>query len=169
MMTMDSGCTFRRAWTHRSSLSFSVGAYPSERACHSQSAVAAITTIVITTVTPRHGAGGIGRSNSSGGPPWICSSRVSLRKNIRGNRSRCLKLEINEGITGSLSENDGERHDRADRGDGPCRQPDDGGFKTFVAHRPMHPHHAGGDDRDLKQLARGQNHVAARMAAEHSA
>src|SRR5207244_12123978 len=37
------------------------------------------------------------RSNSNGGPPWICSSRVGLRKNMRGKRSRCLKLEINEG------------------------------------------------------------------------
>ncbi|PYJ85255.1 MAG: hypothetical protein DME70_09835 [Verrucomicrobia bacterium] len=34
-----------------------------------QAVVVAITTILMTTAIPRHGAGGIGRSNSKGGPP----------------------------------------------------------------------------------------------------
>ena len=52
-----------------------------------------MTTIVTTTAIPRQGAGGIGRSNSRGGPPWICSSREGLRKNKRGSRTRLLKIE----------------------------------------------------------------------------
>src|SRR5206468_8056627 len=125
--------------------------------------------MVMTTAIPRHGAGGIGRSNSSGGPPWICSSRVGLRKNIRARRSRCLKLEINEGITGSLSENDGERHDGADGSDRPRGQTYHRAFETCVAHCPMHRNHTKADDSYLQQFARAQNHVAVRMAAEHSA
>src|SRR5438105_8998749 len=128
-----------------------------------------MTTIVMTTAIPRQGAGGIGRSNSSGGPTWICSSRVGRRKNMRGKRSRCLKLEINEGITSSLSENNRESHDRADRGDRPGRQTDHRGFKTFLPHRPMHPDQSDAYDSDLQQFAGSENHVAIGMAAEHSA
>src|ERR1043166_2493899 len=122
----------------------------------------------ITTAIPRHGAGGIGRSNSRGGPPWICSSRVGLRKNIRGRRSRSLKLEINEGITGSLSENNGKGHERSDGRDCPCGETHHRGFERFVAHRPVQANHTGADDCDLKKLARRQNHVAVRMTAKHS-
>ena len=77
--------------------------------------------MVMTTAIPRHGTGGIGRSNSSGGPPWICSARDGFRKNKRGRRSRSLKLEINERIASSLSKNDRTRHERPDGGDGPRR------------------------------------------------
>ena len=45
-----------------------------------------------------------------GGPPWICSARDGFRKNNRGRRSRSLKLEINERITGSLSKNNCAGH-----------------------------------------------------------
>src|SRR5438034_398778 len=50
------------------------------------------------------------RSSSSGGPPCTLSASFGLRKNKRGSRSMRLKLEVDEGIAGSLSENDGTRH-----------------------------------------------------------
>src|SRR5437588_8559652 len=126
------------------------------------------TAIVTTTAMPRQGAGGIGRSNSSGGPPWICSSRMCLRKNIRGRRSLSLKLEINEGITGSLSENNSARHHRADGSDRPCWQAHYSGFKAVLAHRPVQRDDTGGDDSDLEQFAGGKNHVAMLVLTEHA-
>jgi len=48
--------------------------------------------------------------------------REGLRKNKRGSRSRFLKLEIDERITASLSENDGTYHRGPNRGDRPGRQ-----------------------------------------------
>src|SRR5436853_6964614 len=81
-----------------------------------------MTTSTTTTVIPRHWIGGIGRSNSIGGPPWICSARDGFRKNNRGRRSRSLKLEINEGITRSLSKNYCASHQRPEGGHDPARK-----------------------------------------------
>src|SRR5438477_12920390 len=120
MITIDSGVTARRLKVHKSSLSLRVGPYPIERQYNSHPTVAATTTRTTTTVIPRHGTGGIGRSNSSGGPPWICSARDGFRKNSRGRRSRSLKLEINERITGSLSKNNCAGHQRPGGGNGPA-------------------------------------------------
>src|SRR4029077_19448469 len=104
-----------------------------------------MTTIVTTTAIPRQGAGGIGRSNSRGGPPWICSSREGLRENKRGSRSRSLKLEIDERITASLSENDGTYHRGPDRPDRQRRQTHHCRLKRVIAHGPMHRDHTGSD------------------------
>src|SRR5437762_13476678 len=101
--------------------------------------------MVTTTAIPRQGAGGIGRSNSRGGPPWICSSREGLRKNKRGSRSRSLKLEIDERITVPLSENDRARHRGPDHGDRPLRQTHYGGLNSVIVHRPMHRDQSDGD------------------------
>src|SRR4030095_4032398 len=109
-----------------------------------------MTTMVITTAIPREGAGGIGRSNSRGGPPWICSSREGLRKNKRGSRRRSLKLEIDECITASLSDNDGTYHSGPDGRDRPGRQTHHRRLKRVVAHGPMHRDHAGGDASNLQ-------------------
>src|SRR5438067_1872261 len=64
---------------------------------------------------PRQANCGIGRTYSSGGPPCTLSSCEGLRKNNRGRRSLRLKLEIDEGIAASLSQDDGAGHK------GPCR------------------------------------------------
>src|SRR5437762_13879244 len=104
-----------------------------------------MTRIVTTTAIPRHGAGGMGRSNSRGGPPWICSSREGWRKNKRGSRRRFLKLEIDERITASLSNNDGAYHRGPDRGDRPGRQTHHRRLKRVIAHGPMHRYDAGRD------------------------
>src|SRR5438093_13447306 len=106
--------------------------------------------MVTTTAIPRQGAGGIGRSNSRGGPPWICSSREGLRKNKRGSRSRSLKLEIDERITVSLSENDRARHRGADRSDCPVRQTHYRGLKRVIAHPPMHRDQSGSHASNLQ-------------------
>src|SRR5436305_5971186 len=106
--------------------------------------------MVTTTAIPRQGAGGIGRSNSRGGPPWICSSREGLRKNKRGSRSRSLKLEIDERITVSLSENDCARHRGPDRGDYPVRHLHYRCLKRVIAHCPMHRNHTDGNASNLQ-------------------
>ena len=77
---------------------------------------AAMTISTTTTVIPRHGSCGIGRSYSRGGPPCTLSTCGGLRKNKRGSRSLSLKLEVDEGIAVSLSENNGAGHE------GPCRR-----------------------------------------------
>ena len=64
---------------------------------------------------------GSGAQTPSAGHREFASALVGVRKNSRGSRSRCLKLEINEGIAASLSENDRAHHDGADGGDGPRR------------------------------------------------
>src|SRR5437773_1430035 len=92
---------------------------------------------------PRHGICGIGRSNSSGGPPWTLSASVGGRKNKRGSRSMRLKLEVDEGITGSLCKNDGTRHQGPCRGYNPPWQTRYRGFDVDVAQRPMRKHHEG--------------------------
>src|SRR2546421_11001098 len=121
MITIDSGLTARRLKVHKSSLSLRVGPYPIARQYNSHPIVAATTTRTTTTVIPRHGTGGIGRSNSSGGPPWICSARDGFRKNSRGKRSRSLKLEINERINGSLSKKKCASHQCPGRAHHPAR------------------------------------------------
>src|SRR5207248_316486 len=128
-----------------------------------------MTTIVTTTAIPRQGAGGMGRSNSRGGPPWICSSREGLRKNKRGSRRRSLKLEIDERITASLSDNDGTYHSGPARRDHPRRQTHHCRLKRVVAHRPMHRDHTGGDGSNLQQFTRGKNRIAVWMLAKHPA
>src|SRR6476646_2956179 len=127
-----------------------------------------MTTIVTTTAIPRQGAGGIGRSNSRGGPPWICSSREGLRKNKRGSRRRSLKLEIDERITASLSDNDGTYHCGPDGRNRPGRHTHYRRLKCVIAHRPMHRDQTGGDASNLQQLTRGKHRVTVWMLAEHT-
>src|SRR3984893_6633519 len=121
-----------------------------------------------TTVMPRHGIGGIGRSYSSGGPPCTLSRGVGLRKNKRGSRRMRLKLEVDEGIAVSLSENDGASHQGPRRGYNPTRQTRHRSFDVAVAQRPMHQHHAGSDDGDLQHFAGRKNGVAVRVSAKHA-
>src|ERR1700682_2241910 len=128
-----------------------------------------MTTRTTTTVMPRHGIGGIGRSNSRGGPPCTLSLSVGLRKNKRGSRRMRLKLEVDEGIAISLSENDGASHQGPGRGYDPARQTRYGGFDVAITQRPMQQHHAGGDDGDLQHFARGKNDVAVSVSAKHTA
>src|SRR6478672_7011873 len=109
-----------------------------------------MTTMVTTTAIPRQGAGGIGRSNSRGGPPWICSSREGLRKNKRGRRRRSLKLEIDERITASLSNNDGTYHRGSDGCDRPGWQTHHRRLKRVIAHCPMHRDQTGGDGSNFQ-------------------
>src|SRR5439155_355804 len=107
------------------------------------------TTTTTTTAMPRHGICGIGRSYSSGGPPWTLSASVGGRKNKRGSRSMRLKLEVDEGITGSLCKNDGTRHQGPCRGYNPPWQTRYRGFDVDVAQRPMRKHHEKCYDADL--------------------
>ena len=97
------------------------------------------------------------------------SASVGWRKNKRGSRSMRLKLEVDEGIAVSLSENDGARHQGPGRGHNPARQTRHRGFDVGLAQRPVREHHEEGDDADLQHFARGQNRVAMRVPAEHSA
>src|SRR6185312_15415147 len=101
-----------------------------------------MTVIATITVMPRHGIGGIGRSNSKGGPPCTLSASVGCRKNKRGRRSLFLKLEVDEGITGSLCKNNGAGHQGPGRGDDPTREPSHRGFDVAVTEHPMHCNHA---------------------------
>src|ERR1700736_1124068 len=128
-----------------------------------------MTTSTTTTVMPRHGIGGIGRSYSSGGTPCTLSLGVGLRKNKRGSRSMRLKLEVDEGIAVSLSENNGASHQGPGRGYDPTRQTGYRRFDVAVPQRPMHQHHAGGDDGDLQHFAGGKNGVALGVSAKHAA
>src|SRR6266404_468899 len=128
-----------------------------------------MTTSTTTTVMPRHGIVGIGRSYSSGGPPCTLSLGVGLRKNKRGSRRMRLKLEVDEGIAVSLSENDRASHQSPGRGYDPAWQTRHRGFDVAVPQRPMQQHHAGGDDGDLQHFARGKDGVAVRVAAKHAA
>src|SRR6266403_2977352 len=168
MITIDSGVTARLLKVHRSSLSLRVGPYRIDRTYNSHAVVAATTTSTTTTVIPRHGTGGIGRSNSSGGPPWICSARDGFRKNNRGRRSRSLKLEINEGITASLSKNNCADHQRPGRGHDPARQTGHRCFDITITERAVDADHANGHARDLEHFARGEKGIAVSVPAEHS-
>src|SRR4051812_13704348 len=94
------------------------------------------------TVMPRHGWFGITRSKS--------------------------KLEVDECIAASLREDDGAGHEEPRRGYGPARQARDSGFQRDIAQRPVRDEEEEGDNRDLQNLARGQDCIAARKAAEHS-
>src|ERR1700730_17332348 len=128
-----------------------------------------MTMSMTTTVMPRHGIGGIGRSYSSGGPPCTLSLGVGLRKNKRGSRRMRLKLEVDEGIAISLSENDGASHQGPGRGYDPARQTCLRRFDVAVAQRPMHQHRGGGDDVDLHHFARRKSAVAVSVPAKHAA
>src|SRR5438067_13730802 len=108
-----------------------------------------ITISTTTTVIPRHSSLWIGRSYSRGGPPCTLSNCDGLRKNNRGRRSLRLKLEVDEGIAVSLSENDGAGHQGPCGGHDPARQTGHGRFDVAIAQRPMHKNHARGDKRDL--------------------
>src|ERR1700731_304723 len=120
-----------------------------------------MTTSTTTTVMPRHGIGGIGRSYSSGGPPCTLSLGVGGRKNKRGSRRMRLKLEVDEGIAASLSKNDGARHQGPGAGHGPARQARDRCLDVAIAEKRVHQDHAGSHDGHLQHLARGKNRVAA--------
>src|SRR6476659_1612084 len=98
---------------------------------------------------PRHGICGIGRSNSSGGPPWTLSASVGWRKNKCGSRRMRLKLEVDEGIAASLSENDGTRHRGASRGHNQRRQTGTVTFVMGLAHWSLRKHHEESYDADL--------------------
>src|SRR6476646_8174166 len=117
----------------------------------------------------RQGSCGIGRSYSCGGPPCTLSVSVGCLKNNRGRRSLRLKLEVDEGIAASLSENDGAGHERPRGCNEPARQTRHGGFDIAIAQKPMHKNHPRSDKRDLQHLARGKNGVAVRMSAKHAA
>src|SRR4029077_7743640 len=118
---------------------------------------------------PRQGICGIGRSNSSGGPPWTLSASVGVRKNKRGSRRMRLKLEVDKGIAASLRENDGAGHQSPRRGYKPARQTRHRGFDVGLAQRPMRKHHEESYDADLQHFASCQNRIAMRVAAEHAA
>src|SRR5204863_15741 len=81
-------------------------------------------------------------------------------KNKRGSRSLRLKLEVDEGIAVSLSENDSAGHQGPGRGHDPARQTRYGRFDVALAHRPMHQNHADRDDTDLQHFAGCKNGVA---------
>src|SRR5438477_6648389 len=100
-----------------------------------------MTMIATMTVMPRHGIGGIGRSNSKGGPPCTLSASVGCRKNKRGRRSLFLKLEVDEGITVSLGKNNGASHQRPRRCNNPTWEPSQRGFNVAVTSRTMHRNH----------------------------
>src|ERR1700731_1332152 len=127
-----------------------------------------MTTSTTTTVMPRHGIGGIGRSYSSGGPPCTLSLGVGLRKNKRGSRRMRLKLEVDEGIAVSLSENDGAGHQGPRRGHAPARQMRHGRFDVALAQRPMHQNHEERDNPDLQHFMGRKNGVAVRVSAKHA-
>src|SRR2546423_7318988 len=117
----------------------------------------------------RHGSCGIGRSYSRGGPPCTLSVSVGCLKNNRGRRSLRLKLEVDEGIAASLSENDGAGHERPCGCYDPARRTHHGGFDIAIAQKPMHQNHSGGHKRDLQHFARSKNGVPVRMPAKHAA
>src|SRR5581483_7504282 len=91
-----------------------------------------------------------------------------LLKNSRGKRSLRLKLEIDERITVSLSENNRARHE------GPyCRYHPRGGthhccFEVAIAQGPMHKNHARCDKPDLKYFAGGEDRAALGMSPKHA-
>src|SRR6267378_551695 len=117
---------------------------------------------------PRQGSCGIGRTYSSGGPPCTLSSCDGLRKNNRGRRSLRLKLEIDEGIAASLSEDDGAGHEGPCRCYNPARHTHHGRFDVAIAQGPVHENHPGGDERDLQHFTRSKNGVAVRISAKHA-
>src|SRR6266576_7156139 len=127
-----------------------------------------MTTSATTTVIPRHGTEGIGRSNSSGGPPWTLSALVGFRKNIRGRRRRSLKLEIDEGIAVSLSKNDGAGHERPGCGHHRARQARHRGFDVAIAQPAVRQNHTDRNDADLPHFAGGKNGVAVSVSAKHA-
>ena len=59
-------------------------------------------------------------------------------KNNRGRRSLRLKLEVDEGITVSLSKDDGAGHERPCRCHNPARQTHHGCFDIAIAQGPVH-------------------------------
>ena len=99
----------------------------------------------------------------------MLSSCDGLRKNKRGSRSLCLKLEVDEGIAVSLSENDGAGHHGPCPCYNPARQTHHGRFDVAVAQRPMHENHASGDERDLQHFTCSKNSVAVGVSAKHAA
>src|SRR5262245_22902449 len=93
MMTTESGVTAPRRSAHKSGVSLRVGAYPSERTRSSHATVTMPTiTAAMAPIRPQ-GRSGIGRS----------------------------KLEVDECIAISLSEEDCAGHDRPDAGEQPTR------------------------------------------------
>src|SRR6266566_5637802 len=140
-----------------------------ERQQNSHADTAAITTSTTTTVMPRQGTSGIGRSYSRGGPPCTRSISGALVKNNRGRRRMRLKLEVDEGIAASLSENNRAGHQGPCRCYNPARQTHHGGFDIAVAQRPMHENHSGVDERDLEHFTRTKDGVAVRVSAKHAA
>src|SRR4030095_7545076 len=120
-----------------------------------------------TTVMTRQGSWGIGRAHSRGGTPCTLSSGVVLRKNSRGRLSLSLKLEVDEGIAASLSENYSAGHEGPCRCYNPARQTHHGRFDIAIAQGPVHENHPGGDERDLQHFTRRKNGVAVRMSATH--
>src|SRR5215470_13645160 len=120
------------------------------------------------TVMPCHGNSGIGRTYSSGGPPWMLSTSGGFLKNNRGRRSLRLKLEVDKGITISLSQDDGARHEGPPGCHKPRRRTHHSRFDIRIAQEPVHEDHPAGDKSDLKHLASGENGVTVRMPTKHA-
>src|SRR5262249_18714667 len=120
------------------------------------------------TVMPCHGNSGIGRTYSSGGPPWMLSISGGFLKNNRGRRSLGLKLEIDEGITISLSKDYGARHESPPGCHKPRRCTHHSCFDIGIAQKPVDKNHPGGHKSDLKHLASSENGVTVRMPTKHS-
>src|SRR6266545_5088610 len=140
-----------------------------ERQYNSHADAAAITISTTATVMPRQANCGIGRTYSRGGPPCTLSTCVGLRKNNRGRRSLRLKLEIDEGIAASLSQDDGAGHEGPRPCYNPARQTHHGRFDVAIAQGPVHENHPGGDKGDLHHFTRRKNGVAVRMSTKHTA
>src|SRR6266545_2638410 len=104
------------------------------------------------TVMPRQGNCGIGRTYSSGGPPCTLSSCDGFLKNNRGRRSLRLKLEIDEGIAASLSQDDGAGHKGPCRCYNPARQTHHGRFDVAISQRPVHENHPGQHSRGYREI-----------------
>src|SRR5262245_52006254 len=119
-------------------------------------------------VMPRQDNSGTGRTYSSGGPPWMLSTSGGFLKNNRGRRSLRLKLEVDKGITISLSQDDGARHESPPGCHNPGRRTHHSRFDIRIAQEPVHENHPAGDKSDLKHLASGENGVTIRMSTKHA-
>src|SRR6476469_5463022 len=99
------------------------------------------TPTITVTVIPRHGRSGITRS----------------------------KLEVDECIAAALGEDDGAGHKEPRGSDNPSGETRHGGFERDIAQRPVREKEEECDDSGLENFARGQDGLAFRVLAKHSA